>query len=87
MPDLPDLPKLPDKPEDLGAPEILEETDLSGMSGMLSQLGSMQKDVSDHDKAVDGLHKDLPQLDRIEAYLKDILRVLHVEFYIRPRGE
>lgn len=54
---------------------------------MLEKLSNAIAEASDFRKMVEAKHADKAQLDRIEGLLVDILCVLNMEFYIRPKTE
>lgn len=53
---------------------------------MLEKLASITKEATDFRKMIEAKHEGKPQLDRIESLLVDILCVLNMEYYIRPKA-
>ena len=54
---------------------------------MLEQMRNMIKEAEEFRVLMEGRYKDKTELEQIRALLVDILCLLHVEFYIRPRVE
>ena len=54
---------------------------------MLEKLGNVIKEAGEFRKMIEARHADKTQLDRIEALLVDVLCVLNMEHYIRPKAE
>jgi hypothetical protein len=51
----------------------------------LSQMRDAQTAARDFRKQVEESHRDLGPQERIQALLTDILCLLHMEFYVRPK--
>lgn len=54
---------------------------------MLDRIGNVIKEAGEFRNMIEARHSDKTQLDRIEALLVDILCVLNMEHYIRPKAE
>ena len=53
--------------------------------GMLDEMGGMIKEAEEFRTMMENKYKDLTDLSQVKALLIDVLCLLHVEFYIRPR--
>jgi hypothetical protein len=53
----------------------------------LARMGTMIKEAAEFREMMENKYKDLDDTAHIKALLIDVLCLLHVEFYIRPRGE
>ena len=52
---------------------------------MLEEMRNMIKEAEEFRALMEGRYKDKTELEQIRALLVDILCLLHVEFYIRPK--
>ena len=55
------------------------------MPDVLTQIGSVTKEMGSFREQIEASHKDKEGVARCEALLEDILCVLYMEHYIRPR--
>lgn len=53
--------------------------------GMLKKMGDMVKEAEEFRAMMESRYKDDDPIERVRKLLIDVLCLLHVEFYIRPR--
>ncbi len=64
-----------------------EKTSGLGLSGMLGSMAGYSKTAKDFRAAMERRYGALGSVEELRALLIDILCLLHMEFYVRPRGD